>query len=690
MVKSTKQPTVNKKQSATTTEATTKPVIPVSQSVVPATHTEPIPDESISDMTMPLEPNISKLTSFDLYLLREGKHLQLYNKLGAHFGTNEAGVQGVHFAVWAPNAQYVSVIGDFNGWNRQATPLHNEELSGYWIGFVPALTEGASYKYYLQSAATMHEVEKSDPIGFFAEHRPATASKVWDLDKYQWNDAEWMEYRSNINNKEKPISIYEVHLGSWMRVPEEGNRWLTYREMAEKLVSYVRGRGFTHVELLPIAEHPYDLSWGYQTVGYFAPTSRFGNPEDFKFLVDTFHQNGIGVLVDWVPAHFPKDMHGLDFFDGTHLYEHDDWRKREHKDWGTNIFNYGRWEVQNFLISNALFWLDKYHIDGLRVDAVASMLYLDYSRKEGEWEPNQYGGRENIEAIYFLRNLNDAIHHYFPDTLTFAEESTSWGGVSKPTSEGGLGFDFKWDMGWMHDTLQYMERDPIHRKYHQQEMTFRGLYMFSESFCLPLSHDEVVHGKGSLLSKMPGDLWQKFANLRALLGYMWAQPGKKLLFNGCELGQWDEWNAQQSVDWHLLEHNSHRGILNLTKALNHLYKNEPALHQQDCDGSGFQWIDCQDHQNSVISFLRRGHNWDDTVIVVCNFTPTTQFDYLVGVPSAGQYVELLNTDATEFWGSGQTNGTPLQAFEMPYQGQPYCVRMTIPPLGLSFLKPVKR
>lgn len=647
------------------------------------------PTPTTTAITKTANPDPAQLTGFDLHLLRQGKHLKMYDKLGAHFGTNEQGEKGVYFAVWAPNAQFVSVIGDFNYWNRQETPLQNFEGSGYWTGFVPHLTQGTAYKYYIQSAATHHEVEKSDPMGFYAELRPATASKVWDLDTYQWNDSEWMEYRSNINNKEKAISIYEVHLGSWMRVPEDGNRWLTYQEMADKLVGYVREKGFTHVELLPMTEHPYDLSWGYQTVGYFAPTSRFGNPDDFKCLVDKCHQNGIGVLVDWVPAHFPKDMHGLDFFDGTHLYEHDDARKREHKDWGTNIFNYGRWEVQNFLVSNALFWLDKYHIDGLRVDAVASMLYLDYSRKDGEWEPNEYGGRENIEAIHFLRNLNDTVHHYFPDTLTFAEESTSWGGVSKPTSEGGLGFDFKWDMGWMHDTLQYMERDPIHRKYHQHEMTFRGLYMFSENFCLPLSHDEVVHGKGSLLSKLPGDLWQKFANLRALLGYMWAQPGKKLLFMGCELGQWGEWNATESVDWHLLEHASHQGITALVKGLNQLYKNEPALHQKDNDGSGFNWIDCQDHQNSIISFLRRGHNANDQVVVVCNFTPMTQFDYLVGVPTLGLYKELLNTDDSAFWGSGQTNGNLLQAFEMPYQGQPYCVRMTVPPLGLSFIKPVK-
>ncbi|MFM7389100.1 MAG: 1,4-alpha-glucan branching protein GlgB [Vampirovibrionales bacterium] len=628
----------------------------------------------------------SFITDFDIYLLNEGRHLQLYNKLGTHLHTLADGRQGVHFAVWAPNAQFVSVMGDFNNWNKTNCPLENIQGSGFWGGFIEGIGEGASYKYTIQSGATFHEVEKADPVGFFAELRPNTASRVWNQDNYQWQDQEWMAYRSAMNGKDKPISMYEVHLGSWMKNLEEGGRWLTYRELADKLVSYVKEMGYTHVELMPIAEHPFDLSWGYQTVGYFAPTSRFGNPDEFKYLVDQFHLHGIGVIIDWVPAHFPKDMHGLDFFDGTHLYEHDDWRKREHKDWGTNIFNYGRWEVRNFLMSNALFWLDKYHIDGLRVDAVASMLYLDYSRKKGEWEPNQYGGRENIDAIYFLRDLNDSIHHYFPDCITFAEESTAWGGVTKPTFEGGLGFDYKWDMGWMHDTLHYLSHDPIHRKYHQNEITFRGLYMFSESYTLPLSHDEVVHGKQSLLGKLPGDLWQKFANLRTLLAYQWAQPGKKLMFMGGDIAQWNEWNCLSSVDWHLLEHDSHAGMKRLMQALNHLYRTQPAMHQKDCDSSGYYLIDCTDADNSVLSFMRRGYTPDDDVIVVANFTPQTHVDYMVGVPQLGDYVELLNTDDTQFGGSGQTNHQPLTAFEMHYQGQPSAVRLTLPPLGVVFLK----
>jgi len=626
------------------------------------------------------------ITEYDLYLLREGKHLQMYNKIGAHLSQDADGTQGVHFCVWAPNAQSVAIIGDFNGWNTQSHFMHNFKGSGYWVGFVPHLKTGETYKYYIQSSATFYEVEKADPMGFYAEERPCTGSKVWDLDAYQWNDKEWMSYRGAKSSTESPVSIYECHLGSWMKIPEDGNRWLTYVEMADKLVEYVRSMNYTHVELMPIAEHPYDLSWGYQTVGYFAPTSRFGNPDEFKYLVDKFHQNGIGVLVDWVPAHFPKDLHGLDFFDGTHLYEHSDARKREHKDWGTDIFNYGRWEVRNFLISNALFWLDKYHIDGLRVDAVASMLYLDYSREEGEWEPNIYGGRENLDAIYFLRDLNDAVHHCFPDALMFAEESTSWGGVTKPTSEGGLGFDYKWDMGWMHDTLEYFSKDPIHRKYHQNGITFRGLYMFSENFCLPLSHDEVVHGKQAILSKMPGDMWQQFANARALYAYQWAQPGKKLLFMGCDIGQWSEWNAQESIDWHLTQWESHTGIQHLIRDLNALYRNEPALHQRDTDAEGFYMIDCQDSENSVMAFMRRGHFEADDVVVICNFTPTTQHNYRVGVPYAGQYVELLNTDNDIYGGSGQLNTGEIWTQDVGFHGHAQSLNLTLPPLGVTFLK----
>jgi 1,4-alpha-glucan branching enzyme len=628
------------------------------------------------------------ISEYDVYLLREGKHLQLYNKLGAHETKGPDGTLGVHFCVWAPNAQTVTLIGDFNGWNQQSHHLHNLHGSGYWGGFVSGLKSGDAYKFYIQSSATFYEVEKADPMGFFAELRPATASRVWDTNRYQWNDKEWMSYRGAKSSQEKPISIYECHLGSWMRIPEEGNRWLTYLEMADKLVNYVKSLNYTHVELLPVSEHPYDLSWGYQTVGYFAPTSRFGNPDEFKYLVDKLHQNGIGVIIDWVPAHFPKDLHGLDFFDGTHLYEHDDEQKREHKDWGTNIFNYGRWEVRNFLISNALFWLDKYHIDGLRVDAVASMLYLDYSRKEGEWSPNQYGGRENLEAIDFLRDLNDAVHHCFPDALTFAEESTSWGGVTKPTSEGGLGFDYKWDMGWMHDTLQYFSRDPIYRKFHQNDITFRGLYMFSENFCMPLSHDEVVHGKHSIMGKMPGDMWQQFANARALYAYQWGQPGKKLLYMGCDIGQWDEWNCEQSVDWHLMQWRSHEGLQTLITDLNSLYRNEPALHQRDSRGDGYYMINCNDSENSVMAFGRRGHVEGEDVIVVGNFTPNTLFDYRVGVPFEGHYRELLNTDASEYGGSHQINAEGRHSEATAWDSQPQSITLTLPPLGVTFLKRV--
>jgi len=628
------------------------------------------------------------ITDYDLYLLREGKHLQMYNKMGAHYTEDAKGNPGVHFCLWAPNAKFVSVIGDFNGWNRESHPMENLKGSGYWAAFIPWIENETSYKFYIQSGTTHYEVEKSDPMGFFAEARPCTASKTWDINSYTWNDKEWMSYRNATPSSERAISIYECHLGSWMRIPEEGNRWLSYTELADRLVNYVKSMNFTHVEFMPISEHPYDLSWGYQAVGYFAPTSRFGSPDEFKFLVDKMHQNNIGVLVDWVPAHFPKDLHGLDFFDGTHLYEHSDWRKREHKDWGTNIFNYGRWEVKNFLISNALFWLDKYHIDGLRVDAVASMLYLDYSRKEGEWEPNIYGGRENLEAIDFLRDLNDAVHHYFPDALTFAEESTSWGGVTKPTSEGGLGFDYKWDMGWMHDSLEYFQKDPIHRSHHQSVITFRGLYMFSEKFCLPLSHDEVVHGKKSILSKMPGDMWQQFANARALYAYQWAQPGKKLLFMGCEIGQWHEWNCEQSVDWHLKQWESHEGLQTLISDLNALYSSEPALHDRDTRSDGYYMIDCQDSQNSVMAFGRRGNSHQDDVIVVCNFTPTTHYNYRVGVPYAGQYTELMNTDASEYGGSGQLNSQLLNTEQSGFHGQDQSIQLTLPPLGITFLKKI--
>lgn len=649
---------------------------PVAQQTHPVMETQPTMMATVSP----------QLTDLDLHLLKEGRHYRLYDKLGAHLAV-ENGVAGVRFTVWAPNAQQVTVIGDFNGWNKQSHVMDNVQLSGYWSLFVPGLKAGEAYKYNIQSAATFYEVEKADPVGFYAEMRPCTGSRVWDVNAYQWHDGQWMSERKHQHRYDKPISIYEVHLGSWKRVPEEESRWLTYRELAEQLPAYVKELGYTHVELLPVSEHPFDGSWGYQTVGYYAVTSRFGTPDDFKFLVDTLHQHGIGVILDWVPGHFPKDLHGLDFFDGTHLYDHDDWRKREHKEWGTNAFNYGRWEVSNFLIANALFWLDKYHIDGLRVDAVASMLYLDYSREDGEWAPNEYGGRENIEAINFLRRFNEEVYANFPDVLTFAEESTAWGGVSKPTFDNGLGFGYKWDMGWMHDTLSFMARDPIYRRYHQNEMTFRGLYMFSENYTLPLSHDEVVHGKGALLSKMPGDMWQQFANLRALLAYMTAQPGKKLLFMGGEFGQWNEWNAYGSLDWHLLQHGSHQGIKALVSALNHLYRSEPALHQKDCDPSGFYMIDCNDSANNIMSFARRGyHDEQDEIIVVCNFTPTPHYGYGVGVPRPGRYVELLNTDDKRFDGSGMTNPHPIDSIPGEVQRQSQYIPLNLSPLGVSFLK----
>jgi 1,4-alpha-glucan branching enzyme len=651
-----------------------------------------LPQVSVSSSAKPTSRQLPQLThpdqwltDLDLHLLAEGSHWRMYDKLGAH-PAEMHGQQGIFFCVWAPNANRVSVLGDFNGWDVNAHVMANLRLSGYWGIFVPNVPLGAAYKYNVQSGATYHAADKADPVGFFAELRPATGSRVWDMANYDWQDAEWMQQRHKQHQLDSPVSIYEVHLGSWMRVPEDGNRWLSYVELADKLTAYVKQQGYTHVELLPMTEHPFDGSWGYQTVGYFAPTSRFGNPDEFKYLVDTLHQNGIGIIVDWVPAHFPKDMHGLDFFDGTHLYDHDDWRKREMKDWGTNQFNYGRHEVSNFLIANALFWLDKYHIDGLRVDAVASMLYLDYSREDGEWAPNCYGGHDNLEALAFLRRFNEQVYAHFPDVMTFAEESTSFGGVSKPTYTGGLGFGYKWDMGWMHDTLHYFQRDPIHRKYHQNDITFRGLYMFSENFIMPLSHDEVVHGKGALLSKMPGDMWQQFANLRALLGYMFAQPGKKLLFQGADVAQWDEWNSAGSVDWHLLQWGSHKGVQTLVAELNRLYRTEPALHQKDADGTGYKVIDCNDSDNSVFSFARVGRNDRDVMLVVCNFTPATHEQYQVGVPVAGTYTEVLNTDDTRFDGSGQRNHHPMHSYPAHVQWQDNAINLKLAPLSVTFLK----
>jgi 1,4-alpha-glucan branching enzyme len=632
----------------------------------------------------PVLPNVTLLSDDDIYLFNEGSHFRLYERLGAHLLTVD-GRDGTYFAVWAPDAEQVFVTGDFNGWNRTSHPLRPRRNSGIWDGFIPGVGKGALYKYRINSRYRGYKVDKADPYAFCNETPPKTASIVWDI-SYAWGDGEWLEERRARNMLYVPMAIYEVHPGSWRRVPEEGNRSLTYREMASQLAEYVKKMGFTHVELLPVMEHPFFGSWGYQATGYFAPTSRYGTPQDFMYLIDCLHQHGIGVILDWVPSHFPNDEHGLGFFDGTHLYEHSDPRKGFHPDWKSHIFNYGRAEVQDFLISSALFWLDKYHVDGLRVDAVASMLYLDYSRKKGQWIPNKFGGRENIEAIDFLRRFNETVYKNYPDVQTIAEESTAWPMVSRPTYVGGLGFGLKWDMGWMHDTLLYMSRDPIHRKYHHNDLTFRMLYTFNENFVLPLSHDEVVHGKGSLLGKMTGDDWQKFANLRLLLGYMYGQPGKKLLFMGSELGMWREWHHDGSLDWHFLGYQRHADIQKWVEALNNLYRTEPSLYELDFEPPGFEWIDASDALQSIISFIRKGKSINDVMLVICNFTPTTHLEYRVGVPRGGYWTEILNGDATEYGGSGQGNLDKLKADKIPAHGRPYSLTLTIPPLATVFFK----
>ena len=625
------------------------------------------------------------LSELDLHLMGEGRHYDTYEKLGAHLHTL-AGVPGVHFAVWAPSARRVSVVGDFNRWDGRVHPMRPRGSSGIWELFVPQLGEGAIYKFEIVSAADELLPLKADPYGFRSEFRPNTGSVVARLDAYSWGDAEWMQQRGEKNWLESPISIYEVHLGSWRRIPHEEHRWLTYTELADQLIPYVQEMGYTHIELLPVMEHPYDASWGYQTLGYFAATSRYGSPAQFMEFVDRFHRAGIGVLLDWTPAHFPRDEHGLGFFDGSHLYEHADPRKGAHPDWGTLIFNYGRNEVQNYLISNALFWLDKYHIDGLRVDAVASILYLDYSRSEGEWIPNEFGGRENLQAIAFLKHLNEVAHARFPGVLTIAEESTSWPGVSRPTYLGGLGFSLKWNMGWMNDTLKYFSADPVYRKYEHNNLTFSMLYAFSENFILPLSHDEIVHGKGSLLHKMPGDMWQQFANLRLLFGYQYAHPGKKLLFMGGEFAQRPEWTEAASLDWHVLEHSSHRGIQKLVTDLNHLYLTEPSLHQVDFDWHGFQWIDCHDADDSVLSFLRLAKNPRDLMAIIVNYTPVVREAYRIGIPHSGFYQEILNTDSAIYGGSNVGNAGGVAASPGPFHGHPFSLRVTLPPLAALFFK----
>ena len=625
------------------------------------------------------------LTDFDLHLLIEGTHYRSWEKLGAHPGEKD-GEPGTWFAVWAPNAAQVALIADFNDWNRTAHPLELRGVSGIWEGFVPGVGQGARYKYAIRSQNAGYTAEKTDPFGFACEIRPATASVVWDISDYPWQDGEWMASRGQRNRLDAPLTVYEVHLGSWMRVPGEGDRWLSYRELAPKLAAYVQEMGFTHVELLPVCEHPLDASWGYQTVGYYAPTSRFGTPQDFMHLIDTLHRNGIGVILDWVPAHFPRDAHGLGYFDGTHLYEHADPRQGEQQDWGTFTFNYGRQEVSNFLLSNALFWLETYHVDGLRVDAVASMLYLDYSRKGGEWVPNRFGGRENLEAIDFLKRFNELIYREHPDTLTIAEESTAWPMVSRPTYLGGLGFGCKWNMGWMHDTLGYMQQDPFFRRYHHQNITFSLVYAFQENFLLPLSHDEMVHGKGSMLGKMPGDDWQKFANLRLLYGYMYTHPGKKLLFMGSEFGQWAEWNHDRSLDWHLLDTPAHQGLQRWVRDLNTVLRGEPALHAIDFEPEGFAWIDCHDHHQSVLAYLRRSGNEEEELVCVANFTPVPRYNYRIGVSGSGIWDEILNSDAPLYGGSGMGNCGQARATPVAAHGRYHSLNLTLPPLAIIVFK----
>jgi 1,4-alpha-glucan branching enzyme len=624
------------------------------------------------------------LTDEDLFLFNEGNHFRLYEKLGAH-RIERQGIEGTYFAVWAPDAKKVFVMGDFNGWNKSRHSLQSRGQSGIWEGYIPGVRKGEAYKFHIRSRYRGYAVDKADPFSYFNEIPPKTASIVWDH-QYSWKDQEWMRNRARHNGSSKPMAIYELHLGSWMRVPEEGNRPLTYGEMASRLVKYVKKTGFTHVEFLPVMEHPFYGSWGYQGTGFFAPTSRYGTPQDFMYLIDCLHQEGIGVILDWVPSHYPNDMHGLGFFDGTHLFEHADPRRGVHPDWNSFIFNYARNEVRSFLISNGIFWLQMYHADGLRVDAVASMLYLDYSREKGEWIPNAYGGREDLDAIYFLRRFNEEVYKNFPDVQTIAEESTAWPMVSRPTYVGGLGFGMKWDMGWMHDMLKFISRDPVYRKYHHHLLTFRLLYAFQENFVLPLSHDEVVHGKGSLLGRMPGDDWQKFANLRLLFGTMYAQPAKKLLFMGGEFGQRREWNHETSLDWHLLQYGPHAGLQRLVQDLNHLYRTEPALYELDFDPAGFEWIDCDDSDSSVVSLMRRGQSTGDLFLVVLNFTPVVRFPYRAGVPRGGFWTEVLNSDAEIYGGSGQGNLGGLEARSIPCHGRPFSLELNLPPLAAVFFK----
>jgi 1,4-alpha-glucan branching enzyme len=624
------------------------------------------------------------LTELDLFLLGEGTHKRIYERLGAQL-REVNGVRGVNFAVWAPNARGISLIGSFNQWDGRRHPMQKLIPAGVWEIFVPEIGPGQQYKFRVTDCYG-RQIDKCDPYGVYAEVPPRTANIVVDLNDYTWNDSQWMDQRGNTDWLPRPLSIYEVHLGSWRHQDGRHNGWLNYRELAHQLVEYCRDMGFTHIELLPVSEHPFTGSWGYQTVGYFATTSRYGSPHDFMYFVDYCHQHGIGVFIDWVPAHFPRDPHGLARFDGTALYEHADPRLGEHPDWDTLIFNYGRNEVRNFLISNALFWADKYHVDGLRVDAVASMLYLDYSRKQGEWIPNRYGGRENLDAIDFLKKMNEEIHGEFPGFITIAEESTAWGGVSRPTYCGGLGFSLKWNMGWMNDTLRYIRNDPVHRKYHHDELTFSLIYAFTENFVLPFSHDEVVHGKGSMLDKMPGDLWQKFANLRLLYTYMWSHPGKKILFMGSEFGQWHEWNCNSPLQWDLLQWESHSGLRRLVADLNHLYRREPALHEIDFDGQGFEWIDCDNRSDSIISFVRKGRDPNEVLLICCNFTPIVRQGFRMGVPRAGYYREIFNSDSSFYSGTNVGNGAGAVSQEKPWNHRPHSIAINLPPLAAAIFK----
>jgi 1,4-alpha-glucan branching enzyme len=625
----------------------------------------------------------SILSDFDRYLIGEGKHLELYTRLGAHPRVID-GRSGINFAVWAPNARTVQIVGDFNGWDGRGHAARVHANLGVWELFVPEARVGDKYKFRVLTQQG-EWVDKCDPLAFAAELPPLTASIITDLNSYHWNDGEWMSHRAHSQPLRQPMNVFEVHLGSWQKGPGRPHGWLHYRDLAHRLADYCRRMNFTHVELLPVSEHPFTGSWGYQTVGYYAPTSRHGSPDDFMYFVDYLHQRGIGVLIDWVPAHFPKDNHGLRRFDGSALYEHEDPRKGEHPDWGTLIFNYGRNEVRNFLVANALFWLDKYHIDGLRVDAVASMLYLDYSRQHGQWIPNQYGGRENLEAMDFLREFNTVVHEKHPGAVTIAEESTAWPGVSRPVYSGGLGFTLKWNMGWMNDTLRYFRQEPIHRQFHHGELTFSLIYAFTENFVLPLSHDEVVHGKGALLSQMPGDLWQKFANLRLLYGYMWTHPGKKLLFMGGELGMWNEWNHDVGPQWELLDFDTHRGIQNLVADLNKLVVEHPALHAEDFSGEGFEWIDCSSAQDSILAYLRKAPD-AAPLLICCNFTPVVRHGYRIGVPMPGFWRELFNSDSMTYGGTNVGNYPGRHTTPHPAHGRPDSIQIDLPPLAVNVFK----